>query len=136
MKLKDQISVHIHTRDSELVQFKAVQGSIEISLEHYTYLFSSTKPIRTLVSLCCCCLVARSCPTFCDFMDCSPPGSSVHGISQARILECHFLLQGIFLSQGANLHFLHWQADSLPLSHQESHLQNIECIRIIFCFVT
>ena len=26
-------------------------------------------------------------PTFCDPMDCSPPGSSVHGISQARILE-------------------------------------------------
>ena len=36
-------------------------------------------------SLCCCCSV-KSCPT-CDLMDCSPPGSSVHGISQARILE-------------------------------------------------
>ena len=35
----------------------------------------------------CCCLVAQSCPTLCDPMDCSPPGSSVHGISQARILE-------------------------------------------------
>ena len=32
-------------------------------------------------------LVARSCPTLCDCMDCSPPGSSVHGILQARILE-------------------------------------------------
>ena len=32
-------------------------------------------------------LVPRSCPTLCDPMDCSPPGSSVHGISQARILE-------------------------------------------------
>ena len=31
--------------------------------------------------------VAKSCPTFCDPMDCSPPGSSVHGIFQARILE-------------------------------------------------
>ena len=30
---------------------------------------------------------------------------------------CHFLLQGIFLTQGLNLHLLHWQADSLPLSH-------------------
>ena len=29
----------------------------------------------------------QSCPTLCDLMDCSPPGSSVHGISQARILE-------------------------------------------------
>ena len=32
-------------------------------------------------------LVAQSCPTICDPMDCSPPGSSVHGIFQARILE-------------------------------------------------
>ena len=51
---------------------------------------------------------------------CSPPGSSVHGILQARILEwvAHALLQGIFLTQGLNphlLHLLHWQAGSLPL---------------------
>ena len=32
-------------------------------------------------------LVAQSCPTLHNCMDCSPPGSSVHGISQARILE-------------------------------------------------
>ena len=30
---------------------------------------------------------------------------------------CHFLLQGIFLTQGSNPHLLHWQAVSLPLSH-------------------
>ena len=36
---------------------------------------------------CCCCLVAHLCPTLCNPMDCSPPGSSVHGISQASILE-------------------------------------------------
>ena len=32
-------------------------------------------------------LVGQSCPSLCDPMDCSPPGSSIHGISQARILE-------------------------------------------------
>ena len=32
-------------------------------------------------------LFAQSCPTLCDPMDCSLPGSSVHGILQARILE-------------------------------------------------
>ena len=35
----------------------------------------------------------------------------------------HFILQGIFMTQGWNphvLHLLHWQADSLPLSHLES----------------
>ena len=31
--------------------------------------------------------VAQSCPTLCDPVDCSPPGSSVHGILQARTLE-------------------------------------------------
>ena len=31
--------------------------------------------------------VAQSCPTLSNRMDCSPPGSSVHGISQARVLE-------------------------------------------------
>ena len=29
----------------------------------------------------------QSCPTLCDFMDCSLPGSSLHGIFQARVLE-------------------------------------------------
>ena len=31
--------------------------------------------------------VSQSCPTLCDPVGCSPPGSSVHGILQARILE-------------------------------------------------
>ena len=31
-------------------------------------------------------LVGKLCPTLCNLMDCSPPGSSVHGIPQARIL--------------------------------------------------
>ena len=55
-------------------------------------------------------------------MNCSWPGSSIHGISQARILQlsCHFLLQGIFPSQGSDPHLLHWQADSLQLSQLES----------------
>ena len=37
-------------------------------------------------------LVTKSCPALCNPMDYSPPGSSVHRISQARILGCHFLL--------------------------------------------
>ena len=32
--------------------------------------------------------VTQSCPTLSDPMDCSPPGSSIHGIFQARVLEC------------------------------------------------
>ena len=61
----------------------------------------------------------QSCPALCDPMDYSPPGSSVHGILQARILEnCHSLLQGIFPTQGSNLCLLcllQWQVGSLPL---------------------
>ena len=50
----------------------------------------------------------------------SPSGSSVHGILQARILEWVAISSpgGIFLIQGTNLHLLHWQVDSLLLSHQ------------------
>ena len=36
--------------------------------------------------------VTQSCPTLRDPMDCSPPGSSVHGIFQARVLEAHLLV--------------------------------------------
>ena len=39
------------------------------------------------VCVCVCVLVTQSCPTLCDPMDCNPPGFSVHGILQARILE-------------------------------------------------
>ena len=63
---------------------------------------------------------------------CSVLGNSLrpHELQPARLLcprefpaknsgvGCHFLLQGIFLTQGSNLgllHLLHWQADSLPL---------------------
>ena len=51
------------------------------------------------------CIVTQVCLTLSDPMDCSPPGSSLHGIFQARILEwvAIFLLQGIFLTQGSNL---------------------------------
>ena len=50
----------------------------------------------------CVCSVAQLCPHLCGPMDCSQPGSSVHGIFQAIILEvcCHFLLQGISPTSG------------------------------------
>ena len=60
------------------------------------------------------------CLTLCDPMDCSPPGSSVHEILQARILEWVAKLQRIFLTQGLKpglCRLLYWQVDSLPLSH-------------------
>ena len=48
-------------------------------------------------------IVIQSCPTLCGPMDNSLPGSSVHGILQARILKWAVMpFQGIFLTQGSN----------------------------------
>ena len=53
-------------------------------------------------------LVAQSCLTLCNRMDCSPPGSSVHGDSPGKNtgVVCHALLQRIFLAQGQNPHLM------------------------------
>ena len=71
---------------------------------------------------CCCCLVAKSCLTL----------LWPHGQQPTRLLcpwdfpvkntgeGCHFLLQGIFLTQRSNPLLLHWQVNSLQLSHQGS----------------
>ena len=60
--------------------------------------------------------------TLCDSMDSSPPGSSVHGILQARILEwvCHAFLQGIFPTQRLNSGLPHCRRILYHLSHQGS----------------
>ena len=66
---------------------------------------------------CCCCLVAKFCLTLCDHMDCSLPGSSVRGVSQARILDW----VAISFSRGSSDPGIKptslLQADSLPLSY-------------------
>ena len=56
-----------------------------------------------------CVLVSQSCPTLCDPTNCSPPGFSVYGILQTRILEsiAILLLQRIFLTQVWNPGLLH-----------------------------
>ena len=62
-----------------------------------------------------CVLVPQSCLTLCDPVDCSPPGSSVHGILQARILERAAMSSSRDLPEpGLNLGLPHEQADSLP----------------------
>ena len=56
-------------------------------------------------------LVAQSCPTLCDPMDCSPPGSSVHDIFQARILEWVAISPGDLPNSGIEPGFPALQAD-------------------------
>ena len=64
------------------------------------------------------CSVAQSYPTFYDPRVCSPPGSSVHGIFQARILEWVAISSSTGSSQHKTLLWLlHWQVDSLALCH-------------------
>ena len=61
-----------------------------LKTEIFAYFFSFLYPQHLnqclIPNMCVCVLVAQSCLTLCDPMDCSPPGSSVHGILQARIL--------------------------------------------------
>ena len=68
-----------------------------------------------------CCLVAKSCVTLCDTMDCSPSGFSVQGIFQARILAwVPIASQGIFPTQGSNLGLPHCRQMLYRLSHKGS----------------
>ena len=72
----------------------------------------------SLVKLCCAELLSRSCPTLCDPADCSPPGSSVHEISQARILgglPCP--PPGDLPNPGVEPKSSALQVDSLPSEH-------------------
>ena len=61
-------------------------------------------------------------------MDCSPPGSSVHGIDfpgKNTGVGCHFLLQEIFPTQGLNQALLSYRQILYHLSHQGSPEQGL-----------
>ena len=86
-------------------------GSVLADLRHGSYRPDSTCPLKNPS----CFLVAKSCP----------PLLRPHGLLPARLLcpwnspgKNTFLLQGIFPTQGPNPCLLHWQVDSLSLSHQ------------------
>ena len=64
-------------------------------------------------------------PTLCGPMDCSPPGSSVHGFFPGKNtgVGCHFLLQGIFPTQGSNMGLPQRRQTLYRLSHQGTPLR-------------
>ena len=66
--------------------------------------------------------VTQSCPTLCDSMDCSPPGSSIHGIFQARVLEWVAISFSRGSSRRSNPGLLHCRQRPYHLSHQGSLL--------------
>ena len=82
-------------------------------------------------------VVVLSCSVACDYL-------CLHGLQPTRLLcpwnfpdknngvNCYFLLQGIFPTQGLNLHvlhLLHWQTDSLPLHHLGSSYLTISILQ-------
>ena len=68
------------------------------------------------------CLVAQSCLTLCDPLDCSLPGFSVHEDSPGKNIGVgyHALLQGIFPTQGSNPDLPHCRQILYQLSYQGS----------------
>ena len=78
----------------------------------------------------CVCLVAQLHPTLCDPVDCSPPGSSVHGDSPGSNTEvsCRALLQENFPAQGSNPGLLRCRKILYHLSHQRSRWWALTCI--------
>ena len=73
-----------------LMQVIPLQGIYEHEVEDVKWngIYNYGKPVNPSdVCVCVCVLVNQSCPVLCHPVDCSPPGSSVHGILQARILE-------------------------------------------------
>ena len=75
----------------------------------------------TIVQQLLCCAQLHS-PTLWDPMNCSPPGSSVHGDSPGKNtgVGCHALLQGIFPTQESNQSLLHCRWILYQLSYQRS----------------
>ena len=73
--------------------------------------------------------VLQSYLTLYNPMDCSPPGSSVHGASPGKNtgIGCHFLLQRIFLTQGMHPSLLHLRLSTIESSEkQKRHLPTVK----------
>ena len=92
------------------------------------------------MSPCLCAQSLQSCPTLCNPMNCSLPGTSVHGILQPRkntgVGNCA-LLQGTFWTQGLKLHLLHllhWQITDYKC-HLGSPYAFIQSYKTFFVYV-
>ena len=87
-------------------------------------------------------LVTQSCPTLCDPMDCSPPGSSVHRILQGRIMECVAIpfskgssrprdQTQIFYQQGSPV--ILWCKNGVLYTHTHTHTHTHMYVYICMC---
>ena len=89
----------------------------------YTYMLMYIHYIKYI------CVFNHSVTSLCNPMDCSLPGSSVHGDSPGKNtgVGCHALLQGIFPTQGSNLGLLHCRWILYHLGHQGNPKIYIQC---------
>ena len=105
-----QISCSFHSKPFSIILQPAVKNAVCHSLNGFLYNhFKVQDCYHKYTRACVCAKLLQLCQTLSDAMDCSPPGSSVHGILQARILEWVAMpcSRGIFPTQGSNPHLLH-----------------------------
>ena len=109
--------------------FKYIYVYVYMILMVYMYIYINTHTHIYIWD--CCCSVTKSCLTLCDPMNCSQTGSSVHGVFPGKItgMSWHFLLQGILPIWGSNPCLLHWQEDSLSLSHLGSPYKRLQIFK-------
>ena len=110
-------------------------GILEMELSKKDLYFQNIPPFSNSAG-CLYVLVTQSCLTLCYPMDCSPPGSSVHGIYQARIwVGLPFPSPGDLLNPGTEPRSPALQADALtsapPRSLQGLHNNNVSCMRTV-----
>ena len=86
------------------------------------FMVQLSHPYMTTGKIMCVCLVTQSCQTVCDPMDCTLPGSSVHGDTSGRNtgVGYHVLLQGVFPTQESNPGLPHCRLILYRLNHQGS----------------
>ena len=98
------------TNKNREINLESLRSFLSDSVHQFAFLFGDAVL----------CLVAQSCPTLCDPMDCSPPGASVYVGPPGKNtgVGCHALIQGIFPTLGSNPGLPHCRQILYHLSHQ------------------
>ena len=105
---------------------QSIYGEVQEFCKIFINVFNMIKSGKIVkfirISNCCCCSVAKSCPSLWDFIHYSLPGFSIHGISQTRILEWVAIPYSRESSppQGSNPGLLYYRQILYDLSQQES----------------
>ena len=71
----------------EIVRDREAGRAIVHGSQRVGHCTTTPDPLNQKLGMCCLCSVSLSCLTLCNPIDCRPPGSSVHGTSQAGVLE-------------------------------------------------